>query len=352
MIHDKIDIIRRNQKSPTTTCVFDKLTSWFVGVIKLAFPLLIVWEILKSRHMSTFDFHGVERIRLYEKNSMHCPGFGTMTTTEDVPMIVHDAAQWESMGLRAIVTGIEHSGTTLTGALLYNAPCVIGAFETGFLLATTPQTFDMVQPWFRWNNASNDVLDLNYRLHPDDVAAMKSASNFMDMYDVLRRRSYLFNDLNDGGNCTKPYQMVDKTPLYVYPNNFETILKRTPGVPVIVTKKNYEKLKESWDRRNSTPPKPYTSFQNFYHATFNNVCKMMDKYPNRIIIIQEEELMSNPNTVMKLVFDHVGLVWKSEYLNMTGLLKKLVNDTRTSTQIEQSYVFKAGKHSFDRTDGR
>lgn len=51
---------------------------------------------------------------------------------------------------------------------------------------------------------------------------------------------------------------------------------------------------------------------------------MMDKYPNRIIIIQEEELMSNPNTVMKLVFDHVGLVWKSEYLNMTGLLKKLM----------------------------
>jgi hypothetical protein len=60
MIQDKMDIIRRHQKSPTTTCVFDKLTSWFVGVIKLAFPLLIVWEILKSRHVSTFNFHGVE----------------------------------------------------------------------------------------------------------------------------------------------------------------------------------------------------------------------------------------------------------------------------------------------------
>jgi len=40
--------------------------------------------------------------------------------------------------LRAIVTGIAHSGTNVTAAILFNAPCVLGALETGFLLAKKP----------------------------------------------------------------------------------------------------------------------------------------------------------------------------------------------------------------------
>jgi hypothetical protein len=51
-------------------------------------------------------------------------------------------------GLVAIVTGLEHSGTTLMGRLLNNAPCVIGAYETGFLLAETPRDIDGVHPWY------------------------------------------------------------------------------------------------------------------------------------------------------------------------------------------------------------
>ena len=277
---------------------------------------------------------------------MQCPGFGHNDTTAiDTPIIRDNAESWASMGLRAIVTGLEHSGTTLTGSLLYNAPCIIGAFETGFLVADTPKDIENVKPWFQWNNASRNIKDINYRLHPDDVTEMKSASDFMEMYNILRRRSYLFNKLNDDDNCVKPTQMVDKTPLYVYPEHFESILKKTPGVPVIVTKKDYTKLKVSWGRRNSTLTRE------FYDKTFDNVCEMMEKYSNRIIIVNEEELMSDPDTVMTRVFQHVGLEWKSDYLRMNGLLKKFVNDTRTSKQIEQ-YIFKAGKHSFDRTGDR
>ena len=35
--------------------------------------------------------------------------------------------QW-SGGLRAIVTGLEHSGTSITAKILFNAPCVIGTY--------------------------------------------------------------------------------------------------------------------------------------------------------------------------------------------------------------------------------
>lgn len=277
------------------------------------------------------------------ENPLLCPGFFANVNTQKQPR------DYSNMSLRAIVTGLEHSGTTLTGSLLYNAPCVIGAFETGFLLADNPTKIETVQPWFGWNNASNNILDINYRLHPQDVSIMKNASNHMEMYNILRHRSYLFNNLNDAVHCSKPTQMIDKTPLYIYPSYFERIIVSTQvdNVPIIITKKNYTKLKVSWDRRSSTPPKPYTTFRQFYDDTFNNVCFMMSKYPTRpILIINEEELMTSPNIVMERVFTFLGLIWKEEYLQMTGLLSKFSNDTITSTQIEQ-YIFKSGKHSFD-----
>ena len=49
--------------------------------------------------------------------------------------------------LRAIVTGLEHSGTTVFSKILFNVPCIIGAWETGLLLAKTPRDIRRVQPW-------------------------------------------------------------------------------------------------------------------------------------------------------------------------------------------------------------
>ena len=74
--------------------------------------------------------------------------------------------------------------------------------------------------------------------------------------------------------------MIDKTPRYVYPQYFEQILDKTPGIPV------------------------------------------------------EEDLMKHPDAVMTDVFHHVGLDWKTEYLQMEGLLKTFSNDTATAKWIK------------------
>lgn len=241
-------------------------------------------------------------------------------------------------GLRAIVTGLEHSGTTLTGSLLFNSPCVIGAHETGYLISDSPKVIERAQPWFEWNVARSHHKSLNYRLIPSDIQAMRNTTTFFHMYHVLRHRSYLFNDLNDEEYCEKPYQMIDKTPRYVYPQYFERILDKTPGVPVVVTQKNYETLQKSWNRRKGNLTRE------FYDETFNNVWKMKEKYPNRILLIHEEDLMEHPDAVMTDVFNHVGLDWKTEYLQMEGLLKKFSNDTATAKWIKH-WKFSAGKHS-------
>ncbi|KAL9180399.1 hypothetical protein ACHAXT_008369 [Thalassiosira profunda] len=224
------------------------------------------------------------------------------------------------------------------GYLLYNAPCVIGAFETGFLLAKEPKDIHNVHPWFEWNCAETNTLDLNYRLTPDDRDMMKKAPNFLSMYGILRNRSYIFNELVDEPHCIKPHQMIDKTPQYVYPQNFRRVLTTTPGVPVIVMQKGFDKLAASWAKRNQTMARET------YDATYNNVRKMETAFPNRILVVQEEEFMTQPSVVMQGAFAHVGLEWKEEYLEMKGLLRKVSNDPALTKRIEK-WQFGAGKHS-------
>ena len=116
-----------------------------------------------------------------------------VTCVQESPL--KDRSSPSHHGLRAIVTGLEHSGTTLVTYLLYNAPCVIGAFETGYLLAGEPKLIENIQPWYRWNLASTNTLDLNYRLTLEDVDAMKKADNFLDICTVfsVKDRTFLTN---------------------------------------------------------------------------------------------------------------------------------------------------------------
>ena len=58
---------------------------------------------------------------------------------------------------------------------------------------------------------------------------------------------------------------------------------------------------------------------------------MKKKYPLRILIVSDME--KYPEQTMLDIFHHVGLEWKDEYLNMTGLLKKFSNDQVVINEI-------------------
>jgi len=112
--------------------------------------------------------------------------------------------------------------------------------------------------------------------------------------------------------------MIDKTPRYIYIDHFERILKETSGaqVPVIVVKKSYESLEVSWKKHKS----PLTRI--FYDTVYNNVERMIRKYPNRIMVINWEDMLLDVDSVMREVFHFTGLEWRTEYLKMTNLKKK------------------------------
>jgi len=90
-----------------------------------------------------------------------------------------------------------------------------------------------------------------YMLTLEDVDTLAAARNIPEMLDALRNISHLFDNLTDEPWCDKPYQMIDKTPRYIYKSYFERILKEThlAHVPIVVVKKPYESLKKSWANR-------------------------------------------------------------------------------------------------------
>eukprot|EP00571_Detonula_confervacea_P013154 CAMPEP_0172310358 /NCGR_PEP_ID=MMETSP1058-20130122/11440_1 /TAXON_ID=83371 /ORGANISM="Detonula confervacea, Strain CCMP 353" /LENGTH=310 /DNA_ID=CAMNT_0013023155 /DNA_START=77 /DNA_END=1009 /DNA_ORIENTATION=- len=256
-----------------------------------------------------------------------------LTVLDDPPLLHGTSA------IHAIVTGLEHSGTTIVGNVLFNAPCIIGAIETGFLLAETPADIGHITPWIDWQGTTCERRDLYYNLTHDEIDVMKKAKDIGEMIDILRKTSHLFNNLNDEAYCRKPFNMVDKTPRYIHPQYFEDVLAKTPGVPVIVVKKDFEPLKESWAQRDSNLT------QEFYDDVFDNVEAMMTKYPGRITTIQYEDLKSEPATVMEGIFARLDLTWDPDYLNMSNLKRKFSDYDPATLELIDQWKFSSGKHS-------
>lgn len=143
--------------------------------------------------------------------------------------------------LAAIVCGMEHTGTTVTSQLIMSAPGVMGAVETGFLLASKPHDFQHIKPWYNWASLPSSEgwlgLDANER------KALLRARTHSDMYDYVLRESPLLR-------TTTRY--VDKTPRYCY--DLPSIVRRAPGVPVVVVNKTRDRAwrsrrgrGEQWD---------------------------------------------------------------------------------------------------------
>ncbi len=273
----------------------------------------------------------------------------TMVVSDDKAESSHTKEQGQAnldgmAGLRAIVVGLEHSGTTIVSQVMLNAPCAIGASETGFLIADSPADIGEAYPWVDWNQVPDDYF--MYRLKPRDIEAMKKAKDFPDMIDILRHRSPLFNKLSDEPYCHKPYQMIDKTPKYIYPEHFAKVLEKTPGVRVVVLKKPFGNQLRSWARRG------HVLSWEFYNNTFVNVEKMMEKYPNRIMIVDYDKFKREPESVMQEVFEFTGLSWDPDYLKMTGLKKKFSNyPEEIVLDHTNKWAFKNEKHSPDLETG-
>ena len=135
--------------------------------------------------------------------------------------------------LHCIVTGLEHTGTTVLSDLIVSAHGLGGPFETGFLLAETPAKFETVHPFFEWLQLP--MVNGHLELSEAQVAELLRAPDHAAMYEYVLRTSRLLAGVR---------AYVDKTPAYWAQLN--ATMDRAPEVPIVIVQKGYERTRASY----------------------------------------------------------------------------------------------------------
>ena len=217
----------------------------------------------------------------------------------------------KASNLFAIVTGFQHSGTTILSELIMSAPGVFGGFECGILDKEKPSDFINAEPFYDW--MMGDPKRLLWGLNEETRDLLVNASCDAEMYSRLRQFSPLF--------LRQPNQhslLLDKTPGYFW--RLTKVMDRTPGIPVVVTRKTDEAMVRSLKKRNFTDAWIERSIFEFDRS----IKQAAAKYPDRLYIANTTLWYDEPDKVMKGVYDFLGLEWKSEYLTMEAFNSKTV----------------------------
>ena len=228
----------------------------------------------------------------------------------------------EASNVFAIVTGIEHSGTTMLSELIMSAPGVFGGFECGILDKEKPADFINAEPFYDW--MMGDPKDLLWGLNEETRDLLVNASCDAEMYSRLRQFSPLF--------LRQPNQhslLLDKTPGYFW--RLTEVMDRTPGVPVVVTRKTDEAMVRALKKRNFTD----AWIERSISVLDESIKKAAEKYPDRLHVANTTLWYEEPDKVMKGVYDFLGLEWKSEYLTMEAFNSKTVPGSVQAVPFEK-----------------
>ena len=210
-------------------------------------------------------------------------------------------------GVFVIVTGLEHTGTTMAGSLLRSVPNLYGAFECGLLLPEEPANIKTVVPFYDW--LSMPVISQQWGLPVDHRDKLLTAQCHAEQFSILRKYSPLMVLHNSSW-------IVDKTPRYY--RNLLSIMDRTPKVPVVVTWKEPSEVIKSFEKRHGQT-QIGVSFLEHYQRELR---LSLQKYPERIFIMNQTEFGQDPDAVMTKMFAFLGLKWDPSYKTMAALNAK------------------------------
>lgn len=225
--------------------------------------------------------------------------------------------------LFGIVTGSEHSGTTIVSQLIMSAPGVYGGVECGMLLASEPFKFKRMRPFYNWMKGNES--DRMWNLNSDQQASLLNSTCHAEMYIRLRKYSSLFSRPPNDKSW-----ILDKTPRYVF--NLVDIMDRTPGVPVVATQKSHA------DQVMSLMKRKHSILKAEGRATQAdaNLRAALEKYPDRLFIVNMTTFYLDIHTVMGQVFDFLNLTWQPEYLTMEALNSKSMPGARQTLPFDFS----------------
>jgi hypothetical protein len=206
----------------------------------------------------------------------------------------------DTFPLRLVITGIEHSGTTLLSTLVKQDPKLAGGFECGFLLADRPDEFKNIHPWYEWMQES--VEKKMWGISSGKLEKICSSGNWEEAYRRLVTYSPVFEQKN--------YQQVcDKTPRYL--SCLDSVLGKIPDyVPCLVIEKEIEQLWRSHKKRNSD----LTHFGEVVKKYHNGLSQALQSYGKRIYRVKYEALCTDMNNQLKQIFEFIDRPFEKKYV--------------------------------------
>ena len=210
-------------------------------------------------------------------------------------------------GIFVIVTGLPHTGTTMAGSLLRSVPNLYGAYECGLLLPEEPADIKTVAPFYDWLLRPVETQWWGLPVHHRDK--LLTAQCHAEQFLILRKYSPLMVLHNSSW-------IIDKTPRYN--QNLLSIMDRTPKLPVVVTWKEPSEAIKSLQKRGENNERIATRLENYERE----LRLSLQKYPERIFILNQTELGQDPDGVMTKMFAFLGLKWDHSYKTMAALNAK------------------------------
>lgn len=210
-----------------------------------------------------------------------------------------------SVGLNFVVTGLEHSGTTLASELFRQVPGCDSGWECGVLLGHTPREFPANREFY-------DNMTEGWQISKADLAAACDTDSFYEFYNSLYNYSTLFSD-------ARPQVRFDKTPRYII--DLPRISRITEAPIVAMMKDPRAIIWSDFQRSNQ----PIENIENWYTSWIPNKKRYMERaYQNYLhawldsqcLVVRLEDLCLSMHSTLESMFSHVGLSFSFDYLRI------------------------------------
>lgn len=229
--------------------------------------------------------------------------------------------------LLCVITGQEHSGTTLLSQLLNGHPDIASGVECGFLLSDITN-FNLVTPFYDWLSSTN----WGWGVTKEDRDDILSSSSYTEMYDKLHRYSGRLHEDDRLKLIFKNSKYIyDKTPRYVY---WLPEIMRKINRPFIVTLKTPREAIESNIKRGGNTKKILHSQ---YAPSLLNIKSALQEHPDRLLIVSYKSLASNHESIINRVKLFIGLD-DEVLLNIDQYNKRFGTHINSKNSFKMSHV--------------
>ncbi|WP_084420423.1 sulfotransferase family protein [Henriciella litoralis] len=225
--------------------------------------------------------------------------------------------------LKAVICGMEHSGTTLLSDLLRQSGTLESGFECGVLMTDSPREFPELDPFYGF-------MEEGWSISKKDLVECCNTDSFDEFYKRLKAASAI---------TPESMELFDKTPRYVA--ELTKVMQNTDA-PILLIHK---------DPRAAV-------FSDYKRAGGKGFDKWFDKYsrgkrrymrrcyagyeagkanPSRVHSIALEDLCFASRDTCEGIFKHIGLKFDLTYLLLENLRYKNTRAKFVSADIVLEY---------------